>query len=205
MGVYGDQVFPRIMNVVINTKETRRIRERVCAPLHGDVLEIGFGTGHNLPFMPGTVTRLLAVDPLRKGRDLAAGRIAAASFPVELVGLDGQRLPLDDGSADAALSTWTMCSVPDPVAAIREIARVLRPGGTLHFAEHGLAPDEGVRRWQHRFDPVQRRVACGCTLTRDIPALLEEGGMSVQQLGTYYAAGDPKPLGWTYEGRATAA
>lgn len=204
MGFYGEQVFPRIMNVMINTKENRRIRERVCSTLAGDVVEIGFGTGHNLPFMPEAVNRIWAVDPLEKGRDLAAERIEKATCEVEFVGLEGEHLPLPDGVADAALSTWTMCSLDDPVAAIREIRRVLKPGGVLHFAEHGLAPDEKVRTWQHRCNGLQRRVAAGCNLNRDIPSLISEGGLSIEQLDTYYAKGDPKALGWTFEGRAVA-
>lgn len=203
VGFYGERVFPRIMNVMMNTKGTRRIRQRVCAPLHGHVVEIGFGTGHNLPFMPANVTRLQAVEPLAKGRDLAARRVADAKCPVEFVGLDGQHIPLADGSADAVLSTWTLCSIEDAVAAVREIRRILRPGGILHFVEHGLAPDEGVRRWQNRCNGLQRRMACGCNINRDIPALITEGGMSIQEVDTYYAEGEPKPLGWTFEGRAT--
>lgn len=205
MGFYGQRVFPRVMDILMNTKETRRIREQVCSPLRGEVLEIGFGTGHNLPFLPDAVTRLWAVDPLTRGRELAADRIAAARCAIELVGLDGEHLPLADEAADAVLSTWTLCSIKDPVAAIREVRRVLRPGGTFHFVEHGLAPDENVRRWQNRCNGLQNRVACGCNMNRDIPTLLEQGGLSVEQLETYYAKGDPKPLGWTFQGRATAA
>ncbi|MDQ3570843.1 MAG: class I SAM-dependent methyltransferase [Actinomycetota bacterium] len=204
MGIYGDQVFPRIMNLVMDTRETRQIRQRLCAPLRGAVVEIGFGTGHNLPFMPGAVTRLLAVEPLTKARDLAAPRVAAARFPVEFVGLDGQRLPLGDGSADAVLSTWTLCSIDDPVAAVREIGRILRPGGTLHFVEHGLAAGERVQKWQDRCNGLQRRMACGCNLNRDVPALMTEGGLSIQGIDAYYAKGRPKALGWTFEGWATS-
>ena len=205
MGFYGQRVFPRVMDVLMNTKETRRIRGQVCSPLRGEVLEIGFGTGHNLPFLPGAVTRLWAVDPLTRGRELAAERIAAARCEIEFIGLDGQHLPLADGGVDAVLSTWTLCSIKDPVAAVREVRRVLRPGGSFHFAEHGLAHDENVRRWQNRCNGLQNRVACGCNMNRDILALLDQGGMSVEQLETYYAKGDPKPLGWTFQGRATAA
>jgi ubiquinone/menaquinone biosynthesis C-methylase UbiE len=205
MGLYRDRVFPRILDVVMNTKETRRIRAQVCVGLAGEVVEVGFGTGHNLPFLPPSVSRLRAVDPLARGRELAAARVAAATCDVEFVGLDGQRLALPDASADAVLMTWTLCSIEDPVAAVREMRRVLRPGGRVHFAEHGCAPDEGVRRWQRRCNGLQRRVACGCNLDRDIPALLVEGGLTVEQLDTYYAKGDPKPLGWTFEGRAVAA
>lgn len=205
MGFYADRVYPRLLDVAMNTKETRRVRRRVCAPVAGDVVEIGFGTGHNLPFLPPAVTRLWAVDPLLRGRVLAAERIAAAPFPVELVGLDGQRLPFEEHSVDAVLSTWTLCSIPDVGAALAEIRRVLRPGGALHFAEHGLAPDESVRRWQHRWNPIQNRLACGCNVTRDIAALVEESGLTTEHLDTYYAKGEPKVLGWTFEGRATAA
>ncbi len=204
MGIYRERIFPRVMNLLMNTKETRQIRERVCASLRGEVVEIGFGTGHNLPFMPTAVTRLHAVEPLMRARELAAGRVAEAPCPVEFVGLDGQQLPLGDGSADAVLSTWTLCSIEDPVAAVREIDRVLRPGGTLHFVEHGLAPDQSVEKWQHRCNGLNRRLAGGCNLNRDMPAVITEGGLSIQEVDTYYAKGDPKPLGWTFEGRASS-
>lgn len=191
------------MNSVMNTKETRRIRGEVCAPLAGEVLEIGFGTGLNLPHLPATVTRLLAVDPMQRGRALAKDRLAATSVPVEFLGLDGESIPLADASVDAALATWTLCSIPDPVAAVREIRRVLRPGGTFHFVEHGQAPDDSVRRWQDRFNPIQRRMACGCNLNRDIPAIVTDGGMEPGDVTTYYAKGDPKIMGWMYQGIAT--
>ncbi len=205
MGFYGERVFPRAMNRLMNTKQTRETRARVCAPLSGDIVEIGFGTGLNLPHLPPAVTVVLAVDPLELGRTLASERIAASPVSVEFVGLDGQLLPLADDSADAALSTWTLCSIPDPVAAVREINRVLRPGGTLHFVEHGCSPDPGVRKWQRRLNPIQRRIACGCNLDRDIPSILKDAGLSVDSLNTYYMKGSPKILGWTFEGVAAAA
>ena len=200
---YRDHVFVRIMNTVMNTKETRRIRAEVCAPLAGEVLEIGFGTGLNLPHLPGTVTRLVAVDPMERGRSLAEERLAATPVPVKFVGLDGESLPVADASVDAVLATWTLCSIPDPVAAVREIKRVLRPGGTFHFVEHGRGPDESVRKRQDRFNPIQRRIACGCNLNRDIPAIIAEGGMTLGDVTTYYAKGDPKIMGWMYQGVAT--
>ena len=201
-GVYRRHVFPRIMNVVINTGETRRIRAQVCAPLRGEVLEIGFGTGHNLPFLPDGVTRLLAVDPMQEGRRLAEERLRESPVTVDFVGLDGERIDLPDASVDEALATWTLCSIPDATAAVREIARVLRPGGRLHFVEHGLSPDAKVQRWRHRLNPIQNRVACGCNIQRDIPALIEDGGMVVEDLERFYAKGDPKILGWTFQGTA---
>lgn len=205
MGWYRDHVFARLMNRLCNTAETRRIRAEVCAPLSGAVLEVGFGTGLNLVHLPSTVTKLLAVDPMERGRELGADRIADSSIPVEFVGLDGESIALADDSVDDALATWTLCSIPDPVRAVRETARVLRPGGRLHFAEHGLAPDAGVEKWQHRLNPVQKRVACGCHLDRDIPSIIEHGGMTVTSLDTFYAEGHPKTFGWTFQGTAAAS
>jgi ubiquinone/menaquinone biosynthesis C-methylase UbiE len=205
MSFYGDRVLPRIINVVMNTKQTREIRQRVCADLTGDVVEIGFGTGHNLPFLPATVESLRAVEPAGLGVRLAQERIAAAGVPVQVVGLDGQQLPMADQSADAVLCTWSLCTIPDPVAAVREMGRVLRPGGRLHFVEHGRAPDEGVRRWQDRLNGIQQRMAGGCHLNRDIPEILRAGGMQVVDLDTYYGKGEPKPYGFLYEGRAVVA
>jgi SAM-dependent methyltransferase len=202
-GWYERVVFPRILNRIMDTAATRAARARVCAPLYGEVLEIGFGTGHNLPFLPDTVNRLFAVDPMLKGQQLAAGRIAASPIDVEFVGLDGERLPLPAASVDCVLSTWTLCSVNDPVAAVREVGRVLRPGGSLYFVEHGLSPDENVRRWQHRCNSLQRRISCGCNLDRDIAGTIKAGGMAIETIGNYYMQGDPKLLGWTSEGRAT--
>jgi SAM-dependent methyltransferase len=205
MGVYRDQVFPRVLNLVMNTKQTRAIRTRVCAGLAGEVVEIGFGTGHNLPFLPPAVTRLRVVEPSGVGVHLARERIAAAPFPVEVAGLDGQHLPFEDGSADAVLCTWSLCTIPDPVLAVREARRVLRPGGTFHFVEHGRAPDPGVLRWQQRLDPVQRRIACGCHLSRDIPSILEAAGMRVERMERYYGPGEPRVVGSLYEGVAVPA
>lgn len=124
MGLYGDRVLPHLLNVVMNNKQTRSIRTRVCAGLSGEVVEIGFGTGHNLPFLPDAVKRVYAVEPSGVGVQLAAKRIGATGVDVEVVGLDGQRLPLADESMDAALCTWSLCTIPDPVAAVREVRRV---------------------------------------------------------------------------------
>lgn len=205
MSRYEDKLLPRVINVVMNTKHTRRIRARVCAGLSGEVVEVGFGTGHNLPFLPPAVTRVRAAEPAGLGVRLAQGRIRTANVPVEVVGLDGQRLPIEDGSADAVLCTWSLCTIPDPVMAVREMRRVLRPGAALHFVEHGVAPDESVRAWQRRLNGIQQRVAGGCHLNRDIPAILAEGGLRTSRLETYYAEGEPKPFGYLYEGIAVDA
>lgn len=205
MSLYSEKILPRVINVVMNTQQTREIRTRVCSGLSGDVVEIGFGTGHNLPFLPAAVIRVRAVEPAGLGLRLARQRIAAAGVPVELIGLDGQHLPLADASADAVLCTWSLCTIPDPVAAVREMRRILRPGGQLHFVEHGLAPDESVRVWQRRLNGVQQRVAGGCNLNRDIPAILSTGGMQTTTLQTFYGKGEPKAFGALYEGTATVA
>jgi ubiquinone/menaquinone biosynthesis C-methylase UbiE len=202
MGLYGDRVLPHLLNVVMNNKQSRRIRARVCEGLSGEVVEIGFGTGHNLPFIPATVTRLYAVEPSGVGVRLASERIAASTVDVDVVGLDGQRLPLADESVDAALCTWSLCTIPDPVAAVREVARVLRPGGRLHFVEHGASPDVGVRRWQERLNGMQQRLFGGCNLNREIDAIVIEGGLRIERLDTYYGKGEPKPFAWFNEGLA---
>lgn len=202
MGFYDDRVLPHFINVVMNTKQARQIRQRVCAGLHGEVLEIGFGTGHNLPFLPAEVSRLRAVEPSGVGVRLAQARIDATPIPVEVIGLDGQRLPVEDDSVDAVLCTWSLCTIPDPVAAVREVRRVLRPGGELHFVEHGRAPHEQVRRWQDRLNGIQQRVGGGCKLNRDITAILETGGLNITRLETYYGKGEPRPYAAMYEGVA---
>jgi ubiquinone/menaquinone biosynthesis C-methylase UbiE len=200
---YGERVFPHLMNKVMDTKQTRAVRAEVCAGLAGDVVEIGFGTGHNLPYLPPAVRSLRVVEPMGVGVRLAAGRMAACPVPVEVSGLDGQALPFDDDTADMVLCTWSLCSIPDPVRAVREMRRVLRPAGVLRFAEHGRAPDASVRRWQRRLNPVQKRFAAGCHLDRDIPGILAAGGLRVQHLEHRYEPGQPKPFASLFTGEAT--
>lgn len=205
MGFYDDRVLPHLINIVMNGKQNRPIRARVCAGLSGRVVEIGFGTGHNLPYMPPDVTRLEAVEPSVHSVRLARKRIEAAPFPVDVVGLDGQRLPMNDGYADHVLCTWSLCTIPDPVAAVREMRRVLRAGGSLRFVEHGRSPHAGVRKWQDRLNGIQQRMAGGCNLNRDIPAIITAGGFEIADLDTYYAEREPKPIGYLYEGVAHPA
>jgi ubiquinone/menaquinone biosynthesis C-methylase UbiE len=140
----------------------------VCEHLDGEVLEVGFGSGLNLPHLPPAATKLYAVDPAELGRRLAAERLAEAPVPVEFVGLDGQDLPLEDDSVDRVLSTWTLCTIPDADRALHEVRRVLRPGGTFHFVEHGRSPDAKVARWQDRLNPIQQRVAGGWAAWRSL-------------------------------------
>jgi SAM-dependent methyltransferase len=205
MGLYVERVLPYCCNAMMANRVLRPFRQQVAEGLAGEVVEIGFGTGLNLPYLPRTITRLRAVEPSELSVRLARKRIAAAPFPVEVVGLDGQSIPLPDASADAVLCTWSLCTIPDPVAALREMARLLRPGGSLHLVEHGLAPDAGVQRWQHRLTPLQRHLAGGCHLNRDIPALLTEGGFDTSGLQADYVPKQPKPVAWLTRGTAVPA
>jgi len=195
MGLYGERVLPRIINAACGMKTAEPLRRRVCEGLAGDVVEIGFGSGLNIPFYPAAVTQVAAVDPAEVGWKLADKRLRATTVPVQWSGLDGQSLPFADDSFDAAMSTWTLCTIPDPDAALRELRRVLKPGGTLHFIEHGLAPDEGVRRWQRRIAPVNKRVFGGCHLTRPVVDLLTTAGFTITELDVFYEKGAPKFAG----------
>jgi SAM-dependent methyltransferase len=191
------------MNAVCGANSLHPLRKRVCAGLAGSVVEIGFGSGLNVPFYPAAVSAVAAVEPSDLGVKLASARLAASRVPVTRSGLDGQSLPFGDDSFDAALTTWTLCTVPDAAAALNELRRVLRPGGRLHFLEHGLAPDEPVRRWQRRLDPVQRRIAGGCHFTRPIADLLTGAGFVISELDVFYEAG-PKFAGADSLGIATS-
>lgn len=207
MGVYAEQVVPRLVNIACGTKDIGKTRRRVCRDLEGRVLEIGFGSGLNVPFYPDAVDRVDAVEPSDVGWGLAAGRLKSTGVDVRRSGLDGQALPFPDDTFDTALSTWTLCTIPDAVAALREVRRVLKPGGTLHFAEHGLAPDQdaGVQRWQRRLEPLQIRMCGGCHLTRPVPGLLHDAGFTVTELDVFYEKGAPKPYAAISLGTATAA
>lgn len=204
MGFWARQVTPRIV-AGNESPAIREARRRACAGLRGEVVELGFGSGNNIGLYPVEVTRIIAVEPSDVGWGLGAEARAGSPIPIERGGLDGQRLDLADASVDSVLSTLTLCTIPDAATALSEVRRVLRPGGALHFLEHGLSPDEGVRRWQHRLEPLQKRVFDGCHLTRPIDELVEQSGLVMEQVDRAYLP-LPKlmrPWAFGYLGRAT--
>jgi ubiquinone/menaquinone biosynthesis C-methylase UbiE len=195
MGFYREQVLPRLVDRACGTASLQRWRAEVTDGLVGRVVEIGFGSGLNVQHYPPEVEVVLAVEPAAVARRLAAKRIAGGGVPVEHIGLDGQAIPLEDASCDAALSTFTLCTVPDPAKVLSELRRVLRPEGCLHFLEHGLSPDSSVAVWQRRLDPWQCRFADGCHLTRDAGTLVGNAGFVIERTEQRYAKG-PKPWSW---------
>jgi ubiquinone/menaquinone biosynthesis C-methylase UbiE len=192
MGYYAEHVVPHIINAACGTKSMRPLRARVCEGLAGEVVEIGFGSGLNIPYYPETVARIAAVEPSDIGWNLAAKRLATTAIPVERAGLDGQALPFEDDTFDAGLTTWTLCTIPDVETALLELRRVLKPGAPLHFVEHGLAPDAKVQRWQRRLDPIEKRFAGGCTFSRPIVELLTGAGFTISEVDVFYEKGGPK-------------
>ncbi len=205
MGLWTDRAVPWLTDRALSSHAIDELRALTCAGLKGKVLEIGFGSGLNLPHLPPEVTSIAAVEPADAGWDLSQTRREASPIPVERTGLDGQRLEAPDASYDAVLSTFTLCTIPDVSAALAEVRRVLRPGGVFHFLEHGLAPDHGVVAWQQRLEPLQRRVFAGCHLTRDVPGLVAAAGLAVVEVDQRYLPGPDvlRPWSYGYRGRAS--
>ncbi len=201
MGIYQRQVLPRVIDRLLSTGEVMKYRSQTVVGLHGKVVEIGFGSGLNVDLYPSEVKTVYAVDPATVGQKLAADRVADTHVDVQYVGLDGQSLPLDDESCDAALSTYTLCTIPDVQLALSEVMRVLKPGARFHVLEHGLAHEHGVSKWQARLTPIQKRIGDGCHLNRDHRSMLGEAGFEIESLDEWYAKG-PKPLSWLYRGIA---
>ncbi len=203
VGLYREHGQPRLLDASMASDDLLAVRERVCAGLAGDVVEIGYGSGRNTPHLPPAVTGVWAVEPSAVAWGLSARRRAGAGVPVVLGASDAQHLPFPDGRFDAALCTWTLCGIADRDAALAEVRRVLAPGGELHLVEHGLAPDAGVARWQRRLGEVSRRVA-GCSLDHDVRASLERSGLEVTELRAAYLPRAPRVAGHLVEGRARA-
>ena len=202
MGFYEKHVLPRFINCACGTKPIMKQREKVVPHASGTVLEIGIGTGLNLPFYnPARVERLIGLDPSEKSWELAGKRAAHLDFDVEFIGLPGEEIPLESDSVDTVLVTFSLCTIPDPVAALRGMARVLKPDGRLVFCEHGSSPEGSVRRWQDRITPVWRRLAGGCNLNRDAPALIRAAGFELEELESGYLPGW-KPAAWNTAGVA---
>jgi SAM-dependent methyltransferase len=197
---YTEQVVPRLVALTCGASGLSGLRARTAAGLSGRVVEIGFGSGFNVPHYPSDVSRVLAVEPSTTAWRMASRRVAASPVPVEQAGMDGQSLALEDASCDGAICTFTLCTIPDPETTLAEVRRVLRPGGSFHLLEHGVAPDQRVAAFQRRVEPLQRRIADGCHLTRDPLALVADAGFTVDEVEQRYGAG---PRAWAYLTRAT--
>lgn len=202
--LYDRHVLPRITETFCGSNPVTRQREKILPLARGTVLEVGFGTGLNLAhYDPARVDELVALEPSRAMAERAEERLGTAPFPVRLLRGPGEHVPLPDASVDTVVTTYTLCSVDDVDATVREMRRVLRPGGQLLFVEHGLAPDARIRRWQTRATPVWRHIAGGCRLDVPVVDRLEAAGFHVDRVETMYLPGTVRPLGFNYWGVAT--
>ncbi|KQW60550.1 MULTISPECIES: class I SAM-dependent methyltransferase [unclassified Ensifer] len=201
MGFYNDVILPKLCHLSMRNKNLVPYRERVIGGAQGRVLEIGIGSGMNLPFYGSGVREVLALEPSAPLVDMARGAQHGSDFPVRFLEASAEAIPLEDRCVDTVVTTWTLCTIPNADIALKEMRRVLRLGGQLLFVEHGLAPDESVRRWQHWLTPAWRRIAGGCHLNRQISTMIEEGGFRLDRLETGYMPG-PKPMTFMYEGSA---
>ena len=188
-GWWERRVVPRLVDAALRGPDIDRLREQACVGLRGRVMELGFGSGLNTRFYPDAVDSVDAVEPSDLGWERSLAGREGSPKPVHRVGLDGQALDADDAAYDAVLCTFTLCTIPDVELALREVRRVLKPGGTFHFLEHGSGPTERVRTWQRRMEPIQKRVAGGCHLTREVPALVQAAGLQVDTLEQDYLPG----------------
>jgi ubiquinone/menaquinone biosynthesis C-methylase UbiE len=198
MAFWTDRIVPHLVELSLSTGDVTQERQRVCARLTGRLIEIGFGSGLNIESYPDAVESVAAVEPSDVAWRMSAERRATSRTPIKRSGLDGQSLDEADGSFDSALSTFTLCTIPDVELALREIHRVLRPSGTFQFLEHGLAPDSRVARWQRRLDPLEKRVAGGCHLSRDTAALVESAGFEITALERRYLPGPGIARPWIH-------
>jgi ubiquinone/menaquinone biosynthesis C-methylase UbiE len=201
-GLYSKYVFPRLLDWTLRGEVFAEQRKRMLAEAAGEVVEIGFGTGLNLPHYGPAVTRLTAIEPARMLLKRVQKRIADCSFPVERIVAGAESLPLADASFDWAVTTWTLCSVRDVAASLAELRRVLRPGGKLIFLEHGLSDDPSVAKWQHRLTPLSRVLGCGCRLDRPIGQLIEASELATVRLERFVLRGESPIVGQMYAGVA---
>ncbi len=201
MGFYGDVVLPRLCHLAMRNRRFLPYRARVVGAAEGRVLEIGAGSGLNLPFYGTAASEIVALEPAARLIAMARRAPGAATLPVRFLEASAETIPLEADSIDTVVTTWTLCTIPRAAAALAEMRRVLRPGGRLLFVEHGLAPEEGVRRWQNRLTPVWKRLAGGCHLNRAIDRMIDGAGFQVDRLETAYMPG-PKPMTFIYEGSA---
>lgn len=202
---YDRHILPYLLDLACGLKPARRQREKVVPLAAGRVLEVGIGSGLNMRhYDRSKVTQIVGLDPALQMHRFARKRIAQAGLEVELVGLPAESIPFDNASFDSVLVTYTLCTIPDPIAALKEMRRVLAPDGRLIFCEHGRAPDAGVSRWQDRLTPHWKKVAGGCHLNRDVPALLAEAGFECKAMQSMYLPG-PRPLTYNYWGEAFPA
>ncbi len=202
MGFYADTLLPWGIDLCMRGEDFSKFRRQYLAPVRGDTLEIGFGSGLNLPHYPDTIKKLWALDPATLGRKLARERLEAATFPIEFIDLEErERIPLADASMDSVVTTWTLCTIPNVTGALREIKRVLKPGGQYVFLEHGLSPEPNIARWQNRLNPIQKCFAGGCHLNRRIDDLIRESGLIIKTLENFYFP-CPKIAGYMYAGVA---
>lgn len=206
MGFYDRHILPPLLSAMMGTKPIRYQRRKVVPRAEGRVLEIGFGAGHNLPFYdPQKVTHLWALEPSREMRARAAGLVAASPLTIDFLDLEAESIPLDDEAADTILITYTLCTIPDVMQALAGMRRVLKPNGRMIFCEHGAAPDENVRRWQNRIDPLWQKIAGGCHLSRSVPQLIQDSGFHIADMETMYLPGTPRFAGFNSWGSATKA
>ena len=205
MGLYTRYIMPRVTHFLCSAKQVRRQREKIVPLAEGRVLEVGIGSGLNLPlYTAGKVQHLWGLDPSKDLWALAQSTVARTEFEVEFIEAPAEEIPLDDKSADTVLVTYTLCSIDKILPALEEMRRVLKQGGRLIFCEHGAAPDKGVRRWQNRINPVWKRVAGGCNLNLPIPCVLEGAGFKIREVDTMYIPGW-KPVCFNYWGTATSS
>jgi ubiquinone/menaquinone biosynthesis C-methylase UbiE len=203
MGIYGRHIFPRLMDWVMSGQAFQQLRADLLKDARGDVLEIGFGTGLNLPHYPPTISRLSAVDPANLLPGRVRERMTTVSFPVRTSHLSAETLPYPDQHFDTIVSTWTLCTIPEPVQALREINRVLKPAGTFLFLEHGRSDDRAIATWQDRLNPIQNVIGCGCNLNRPIDQLIARAGLRIADLDRFLLPNVPRLGGEMYRGAAT--